>query len=471
MVIAIVGSGGKTSLLKRLAAQYRKEGKSVFVTTSTHMYAEEGCVLSCHLPTLLEKLEKEGYLMAGASHGEKFSALPEDIYQEVSRHADVTLVEADGSRHLPIKFPKETEPVIPANCDKIIVVCGLHALGRPLREVAHRPELVKACLGAEDDTLITAKHIQTLLHRGYVEPLQQKYPHCEISIHAALGQCEGTLYERSIARLLEDGQDISLLKEDWFAAQPELFICGAGHVATELCKMAALLDFRITVMDDRADFANKERLPMAAEVICDSFEQLPQYIRQRKNAYYVVLTRGHRSDYDCVKILMAGDYHYLGMIGSRKKVASTLDKLRGDGFGEEQLSTLHAPIGLPIKAQTPAEIAVSILGQIILEKNSRNVAFASQELLSQRGEGCLCIICGKHGSAPRGEGSMMFVGPDFTVDSVGGGAVENAVIEDARACERVMIRDYDLSADNVADLGMICGGSNRILFLPLKGVE
>ncbi len=477
MVIAIVGSGGKTSLLKKLAAEYKAQGKKVFLCTSTHMKIEPETLMSADLPVLLNELEEKGYVMAGLPVDDgmkKLSALPEEVYTELCKHADVTLVEADGSRHLPIKFPNSTEPVIPQNCDKIMVVCGLHALGKPLSEVAHRPELVKSCLKASDDTIITAKHIQTLVQKGYLEPLREKYPHMEVSVQPALGVCEGTIYQRAIARLLHDEEDVSLLKEDWFAEQPELFVCGAGHVATELVKMAALLDFKITVMDDRADFADPARLPMAAEVICDSFDKLSQYIKNRKNAYYVVLTRGHRSDYDCVKTLMAADYHYLGMIGSRRKVASTIDKLRSDGFSDKELATLHAPIGLPIKAQTPAEIAVSILAEMILCKNSLNPSFASKELLSQQGKGCLCVIIGKHGSAPRGEGSMMFVGKDFIVDSVGGGAVENAAIADARACDHVMIKDYDLSVDNIADLGMICGGSNRILFIPLdslKGAE
>ncbi len=471
MVIAVVGSGGKTTLLKKLAKDYHAQGKKVLLSTTTHMFIEDYARISNDLPSLVAELEESGFLMAGSvspKDPHKLSSLPDKIYEELCRHADVVLIEADGSRRLPIKFPNQTEPVIPANCDKIIVVCGLHALGKPLAEVAHRPELVKTCLNAEDSTIIRPEHVQTLLRKGYVEPLKEKYPHCEISIHATH---DSSLYQRAIARLLEEDRNVTQLKEDWFASQPELFICGAGHVATELAKMASLLDFRITVMDDRSDFANRDRLPMAAEVICDSFDHLDQYIQNRKNSYYVVLTRGHRSDYDCVKLLMSKDYHYLGMIGSRKKVASTLDKLRSDGYSEERLAALHAPIGLPIKAQTPAEIAVSILGEIILEKNSRNAAFASHELLSQNGKGCLCIITGKHGSAPRGEGSMMFIGPDFTVDSIGGGAVENAVIEDARCCDQVMVKDYDLSVDNIADLGMICGGSNRILFIPMEGVE
>ena len=174
MIRAFVGAGGKTTLIHRQAERYRAEGKRVFVTTSTHMFAEPDTVLSDDAGTIIAALNRTGYVMAGIPEGGKIRSLSTDTYEKVCAHADVVLIEADGSNHKPIKYPNSTEPVLPDNVEEIVVVCGLQALGRPLVEVAHRPELVKACLGAQDDTIITLEHIARLVCEGYLRPLRNK---------------------------------------------------------------------------------------------------------------------------------------------------------------------------------------------------------------------------------------------------------------------------------------------------------
>jgi xanthine dehydrogenase accessory factor len=94
----------------------------------------------------------------------------------------VVLVEADGSKHMPLKFPSENEPVIPHNTDEIYVVCGLHAIGRKAKDVCHRLELVKNCLGIEDDTPITPEHVHKLVLEGYLRPLSEKYQAVKITL-------------------------------------------------------------------------------------------------------------------------------------------------------------------------------------------------------------------------------------------------------------------------------------------------
>ena len=183
MVRAFVGSGGKTTLLKRQAAEYRGQGLKVFVTTTTHMFREEDTLLTDDAAVIIQELEEKGYAMAGIPHGEKIRALSYETYLEVCRHADVVLVEADGSKHMPIKFPNSTEPVLWDNMEEVVVVCGLHALGRPALEVCHRLELVKECLGICDDTIITPEHIRKLVWEGYVLPLREKYPHMAVSVY------------------------------------------------------------------------------------------------------------------------------------------------------------------------------------------------------------------------------------------------------------------------------------------------
>ena len=183
MVIAYVGAGGKTTLLKRHAQAFRKQGLKVFGTTSTLMFIEEDTLLSDDPEIIRNRLEETGYAMAGLRRGEKIAPLSEVVYNEICRHADVVLVEADGSRHMPVKLPREGEPVIYDNVDEIIVVCGLRALGRPAREVCQRLELVKDFLDIEDETILTAGHICRMVMEGYVHPLRRKYPDKRIRVH------------------------------------------------------------------------------------------------------------------------------------------------------------------------------------------------------------------------------------------------------------------------------------------------
>ena len=175
MIRAIVGSGGKTSFIKKMAAEYRKQGRKVFVTTSTHMFVEKDTLATENVDNILKELQTRGYVMAGTPCGEKIRALPYEVYEEVCKYADEVLIEADGSKHLPLKFPNKNEPVIYENVEEIIVVCGLHGLEKPASEVVHRLELAKIEMQIEDDEIIKASHVQELLKKGYLEPLREKY--------------------------------------------------------------------------------------------------------------------------------------------------------------------------------------------------------------------------------------------------------------------------------------------------------
>lgn len=179
VVIAIVGSGGKTTRIHQLAEEYRKNNKKVLVTTTTHMYVEADTELSGNALEICKKLEQNGYCMAGLleeKDSRKIKGLPKNVYEEVCEYADIVLVEADGSKGMPVKFPAEHEPVIPSNVDEIQIVTGLCAVGRPLKEVCHRKELAKVCLGVSEDTVLTREHLEILLQKGYIEPLKNKYP-------------------------------------------------------------------------------------------------------------------------------------------------------------------------------------------------------------------------------------------------------------------------------------------------------
>ena len=186
MIVAVVGSGGKTTLIKRLAEQYRAEGKTVLVTTTTHMFIEEDTLLTDDAEIIIRALEERGMVMAGVPEGIKIKALSPETLEAVCAFADVVLVEADGSKHMPLKFPNASEPVIPPGVGEIIIVWGPHGLGKPAREVCHRLALVMDCLGIDGDTLITREHVSELLEKGYLKPLGQQYPNAKILVYPKL---------------------------------------------------------------------------------------------------------------------------------------------------------------------------------------------------------------------------------------------------------------------------------------------
>lgn len=294
-----------------------------------------------------------------------------------------------------------------------------------------------------------------------------KYPNKNIELHP---ENNDTLFQRALISLNKSDLDANMIKKEWFASKPTLFICGAGHIAKELADFAVKLDFRIIIMDDRAEFSCRERFPYAAEIVCDSFDRLENHLVE--DSFYVVVTRGHQDDYTCVKKILGTKYRYLGMIGSKNKVSKIFkmlsESLPAKGSSDEVLNNIHAPIGLPIGASTPGEIAISILAEIIQEKNKKEVSSASNELLNYRGQGTLCIIIEKTGSSPRGKGTMMIVHENGIIDSVGGGPLEAAVIKDAAGCDHAYVKEYHLNNAESRKLGMICGGNNRVLFIPIS---
>src|SRR5882724_678009 len=152
---------------------------------------------------------------------------------------------------------------------------------------------------------------------------------------------------------------------------PELYIIGAGHVGFHLARIAEEVGFRVHVADDREKFANAERFPTATEIVVDD---IPSWIARASipaHAYVVIVTRGHTNDLEALRALAPRDLRYLGLIGSRAKVARIYDELTAHDMSKELLSRVHAPIGLDIGAVTPQEIAVSILAELIAVKHGK----------------------------------------------------------------------------------------------------
>ena len=159
-------------------------------------------------------------------------------------------------------------------------------------------------------------------------------------------------------------------------AGAHLYLVGAGHVAYHLAQAATPVGFKVHVLDDREKFANKERFPDAADISVDDIPSWLNTVTFPSNAYVVILTRGHTHDLDALRALAQRDLRYLGLIGSRAKVARLYAALQEESIPLDTLQRVHAPVGLDIGAVSPQEIAVSILAELIAVKYGKiaNVA-------------------------------------------------------------------------------------------------
>lgn len=155
-----------------------------------------------------------------------------------------------------------------------------------------------------------------------------------------------------------------LFLEPW-TPPATLFLFGAGHISRPLCGLAKLVGFRVVVIDDREEFPTKARFPEADELLVRSLDLELNDLPLGYGAFIVVITRGHLHDHQILRRVLKEPVRYLGMIGSRRKTELIFQALRREGFSEALIKTVHAPIGLAINAQTPEEIAVSIVAELI----------------------------------------------------------------------------------------------------------
>ena len=160
---------------------------------------------------------------------------------------------------------------------------------------------------------------------------------------------------------------------------PTLYIFGGGHVSMALAKAAHSAGFTIGVIDDREQFANLERFPMASEVYT-SWEDAFEKIKPNASSYMVIVTRGHKDDMRVLGWAVNTDARYIGMIGSKRKVLSVYAALEREGIPAERFENIHAPVGLEIGALTPDEIAISIAAELIaVRRGAKNNAHMAVE--------------------------------------------------------------------------------------------
>ena len=284
--------------------------------------------------------------------------------------------------------------------------------------------------------------------------------------------------EEGIPRFIDNEEQKILIEP--FYTEERLIVLGAGHIAIPLVDFAAKIGFSVTVVDDRLQFANSERFPLAKQVICDSFEHALGTLQIKETDYVIIITRGHRYDSVCLKTICEGiEPSYLGMIGSKRRTAIVKETLVAEGCSEDRLSRVHTPIGLKIGAITPEEIAISILGEVIshkrlgngnkTNKNASDIDFDVLKALANDMEDKKAIITvmATKGSTPRGAGAKMIVYPDGRIlGSIGGGCSEADVTLKARhmiGTGKYQVIHIDLTGDAAEEEGMVCGGIMTVL--------
>jgi xanthine dehydrogenase accessory factor len=152
---------------------------------------------------------------------------------------------------------------------------------------------------------------------------------------------------------------------DPLEASPALYIFGGGHISLTLARIGKMVGFRVVVIDDRSEFANAERFPEADETMAGEIASVMPRLKINGTSYIVIVTRGHQNDSQVLEWAVTTPAAYVGMIGSKRKVLAVFAYLRTKGITQQQLDRVHSPVGLSIGAETPEEIAVSIMAEVI----------------------------------------------------------------------------------------------------------
>jgi xanthine dehydrogenase accessory factor len=167
-----------------------------------------------------------------------------------------------------------------------------------------------------------------------------------------------------ISTLTFQNQKLEILLEPVFS-EPTVYIFGGGHISQQLAPLAKRVHFRVVVIDDREMFANKKRFPDADEILVSEFERCFEHLSIGESSYIVIVTRGHLYDGFVLEQAVKTKASYVGMIGSKKKIRILFENLLEKGVSKETLDRVYAPIGIDIDSETPEEIAVSIVAQLI----------------------------------------------------------------------------------------------------------
>lgn len=248
-------------------------------------------------------------------------------------------------------------------------------------------------------------------------------------------------------------------------------VCGAGFVASALIRILRMTGYRIVVLEDRPSFGEEARKAGADRVLIGPFAESLRSLPDDPDVSYIVMTRGHRFDMDCLDVILRRPFRYAGMMSSHMRAAHAREEMIARGVSPEAYDRLHSPIGLPIGAATPAEIAVSVAAELIAQPKRPGDGDepAVLDALRADGERTLAMIVRRRGPSPRSTGTKMIVFRDGTASgTIGGGCFEAEVKR--RALQRMQlgltepeVMTVDLRPDAEENAGMACGGVIDVL--------
>ncbi len=249
--------------------------------------------------------------------------------------------------------------------------------------------------------------------------------------------------------------------------KPELVICGCGHVGCALARLGKMVGLHVTALDDRKSFVLRAESEGADRCLCGDFSELISSLDRSGKMLFAVMTRGHQYDKECLKAILTDSYLYCGLLSSRKRAGIMKKSLLEEGIAEEAVSEIYAPIGLKIGAESPEEIAVSVMAEMIsvLHRDEEfEIDEQYVEALHAPKKYITAEITDRVGSAPRQSATRMLIYEDGTAyGTIGGGCMEAQVIRKAHALlgsgEHTALLKVDLrgNTDDAAD-AMACGG-------------
>ena len=254
----------------------------------------------------------------------------------------------------------------------------------------------------------------------------------------------------------------------------KLVICGAGHVSLSVIRVCATLGFEITAIEDREEYAAKAREAGVDRVICKPFGEALDGISGDRSTAFVIMTREHIHDVDCLRRILRKPYAYAGMMGSRSRTEQIREQMIREGYDAGKVGALHMPIGLPIGSRTPEEIAVSVAAELIQVMNVSDPGEGFPEGLAEelagQPRGVLAMIVEKNGEAPRRPGTKMLVKEDGSITgTVGGGYAEAQIMQTAGEMIRTGCRECLLVSISMQKGTMQCGGEITVFLMPLEG--
>lgn len=270
-----------------------------------------------------------------------------------------------------------------------------------------------------------------------------------------------------------------------FGGAPRLVLCGGGHVAESVVRLAVMLGLPVTGLEERPDYADALRRAGAETVLCGPYAESLARVEGSAETYFIVATRAHSFDVECLTEIYKKQSAYVGMLGSRSRAALVRRQLIEAGADPVGVEELHAPIGLAIGGQTAPEIALSILAEIVQLKNSRqqtegfppDLLNALDVCAGQETPPVLVTIVSRHGSTPREVGAKMLMLPGGKcVGSVGGGIMEYRTQQLARELLEpgaAPCRIAAFTTEGASDAAAIaaCGGSMEVFLQRLEPEE